>query len=241
MTNSSTKCLLSGTALAVLLAFAPVNKANADGLFGDMMQGPHDWRGLYVGGQVGYAKGDYDFVIPNGLGFFELEPGGVIGGGHVGYNWQIDDIVFGIVGDANLTDLEDEQVFPMDNAGFTTDTEFTASLRIKMGITVDRALFYVTGGGAVATVDHSVLNTGNGDLFNYNERWLAGYTVGGGVEYAFNNWLSMFVEYRWTDLGEESFGARTLVSSTPAHSIELNYHQVQAGVSVSLGDWCAGM
>ncbi len=239
MTNSSRKCLLGSTALAVLLALAPVNGAKSADLFGDMMQGPHDWRGLYVGGQVGYAHGDYDLVSPGPGTFIELEPDSVIGGGHVGYNWQNDDVVFGIVGDVNFTDLDDGQVFAPGFA-FRTDTEFTASLRIKMGITVDRALFYVTGGGAMANVDHSAI--GFGVPFNSNKRWLAGYTVGGGVEYAFNDWLSAFVEYRWTDLGDESFAARVNGGiGAAAHSIELNYHQVQAGVSVSLGDWFAGM
>jgi hypothetical protein len=64
--------------MPVMLGRAPVNEAKSTDLFGDMMQGPHDWPGLYVGGQVGYAKGDSDMLFGNGF-LFELEPEGVIG------------------------------------------------------------------------------------------------------------------------------------------------------------------
>jgi outer membrane immunogenic protein len=68
----------------------------------------YNWTGWYVGGNVGASFGTFktDFNAPGsvgvvgplscpcsatipGSGFDEVYPGGVIGGGQIGYNWQL--------------------------------------------------------------------------------------------------------------------------------------------------------
>jgi len=68
------------------------------------------WNGAYVGGQVGYAWG-----TTTTSSFVTAAPGisvagpshdnsGVVGGGHVGYNYQISQFIVGVEGDVNGAD-----------------------------------------------------------------------------------------------------------------------------------------
>jgi outer membrane immunogenic protein len=78
-----------------------------------------NWRGFYVGGQFGYGSSDEHFngsttnmlnalisnlvVAETGIGQSNLQLGGVSGrssgyGAFAGYNWQWDDVVFGVEG-----------------------------------------------------------------------------------------------------------------------------------------------
>ena len=71
------------------------------------------WTGIYLGGQIGYAWGNNSggtFVAGDGLGDiftanFSGSPQGVIGGAHVGYNYQINQWVLGLEGSVDGTSL----------------------------------------------------------------------------------------------------------------------------------------
>ena len=77
-----------------------------------------------------------------------------------------------------------------------------SSIRGRLGFALDRALVYATGGLAIGSHSGTV-NTG---MWGYNwggntSSTRVGWTVGGGVEYAFTpNW-SAGVEYRYSDFG----------------------------------------
>ena len=78
-----------------------------------------------------------------------------------------------------------------------------ASFRGRAGFAVDRALFYVTGGVAVAQVGATT-------------RW--GWTVGGGVELAVSPKWTVGGEYRYTDFGSRG-AAFDIPSGLPAAPI----------------------
>ena len=89
--------------------------------------------------------------------------------------------------------------------------DWMASFRGRAGFAVDRALFYATGGAAVAGIGGStttLINSPNiglpaGTFTATNggstTRW--GWTLGGGIEWAFNQNWSVAGEYRHTDFG----------------------------------------
>ena len=73
----------------------------------------YNWTGFYIGGNIGYGWGQntarsISFVDPGGaVGFGpyfaggsnvfpNLRPAGVIGGGQVGYNWQMNALVWAL-------------------------------------------------------------------------------------------------------------------------------------------------
>jgi outer membrane immunogenic protein len=207
------------------------------------------WTGFYIGANAGGAwtpnNGGSDFgplfppflVLPPAAAIPTIIPGqldtlagtgrnsGFIGGGQIGYNWQVKQFVFGVEADAIGTDLRgstasNSRTFgPPLFAVPVTQTvtvnfgniDWMASFRGRAGFAVDRALFYVTGGAAVAGIGGSSTTVVNGPGISIppgtftasnggsTTRW--GWTVGGGIEWAFNNNWSVAGEYRHTDFG----------------------------------------
>lgn len=213
---------------------------------------PFSWTGFYVGANVGGAwtpsSGSSDGgtlfpsfgVLPPVAAVLTIVPGqtgtiagdgrrsGVIGGGQIGYNWQVQQFVLGVEADAVGTGLNGSSgsasrtfgapIFaPPVTQTVTIDfghIDWMATFRGRAGVTVDRALFYVTGGAAVAEIGGSRTTVVNGPGIaipagtltatngGSTTRW--GWTVGGGIEWAFNpNW-STAGEYRYTDFGSRS-------------------------------------
>lgn len=124
------------------------------------------WSGFYAGVNAGYGWNTGDDVIINGVRFSNND-GGFVGGGQLGYNYQIGSFVIGAEGDLQWADL--------GNNAFSNNNDWFGTVRGRAGVAFDRALVYGTGGFAFA-------DGGNG------------WTAGGGVEYAFTNNLSAKVE-----------------------------------------------
>ena len=181
------------------------------------------WTGFYLGGQIGYAWGDNDgtvaFATPGGLFGSDALVGndaqGVIGGGHLGYNLQIDQWVVGAEGTVDGTTLSRNVLVPViDPTGATPGGTVTGtvrsglqgSIRGRAGVAFDRLLIYGTGGVAFAGFDTDLQISGTdavGPFFASGSRssTRTGWTAGGGVEYAITpNW-SVFGEYRYSDFG----------------------------------------
>jgi outer membrane immunogenic protein len=177
------------------------------------------WTGIYLGGQVGYAWGNNSggtFVAGDGLGDiftanFSGSPQGVIGGAHVGYNYQINQWVLGIEGSVDGTSLSKTVVATgTDLFGATalvtahSNSNIQGSIRGRLGVAWDRALLYATGGVAFAGFNSSITDTsgfltgipGTSASFS-NTR--VGWTVGGGIEYAITNNWSVRGEYRYSN------------------------------------------
>jgi outer membrane immunogenic protein len=81
-----------------------------------LMQAPlaYSWTGFYVGANIGYGWGNAKsglIDLPD-TAFVSSLPGhsgnmnGVIGGGQIGYNWQMGNTVFGLEGDFSGTGMK---------------------------------------------------------------------------------------------------------------------------------------
>ena len=172
------------------------------------------WSGVYVGGQVGYDFGNVRSTAlatgsPVGLASNSVSQNGVIGGGHIGYNYATRPMpffgngsaisaVFGFEGDVDGTSAKANYALGAINVSSSPNVQ--GSVRGRVGLAVDRVLFYATGGAAFGGFQNNYFNTLNGlnDSFSHTR---VGYTVGGGIEYAFTNNLSVRAEYRFTDFG----------------------------------------
>ena len=174
------------------------------------------WTGFYIGGDVGYAFGkDTALVTPRvgrgpAFGPFEVgEHNGIIGGGHIGYNYSTQSLlgfgglggggVIGVEGDITGSDYRGTFGTAAGNPLITSTSPVQGSLRGRIGIAADRALFFVTGGAAVAEFKNDYA------LFPFPYSSLShdriGWTVGGGVEYALTTNWSLRGEYRYSDFG----------------------------------------
>ncbi len=179
------------------------------------------WTGVYIGAQVGYEFGRAYPAI-TGTNFVPYSPNGVVGGAHVGYNYQLGQFVFGVEGDANGSSYRGS-----NGIGASKDP-FDGSVRGRLGYAWDRALIYATGGAAFADFNHS--NTVGPD-----SNWIGrvGWTAGGGIDYAIDNNWSLSAEYRYTNFGRYYFTG----STTGAPLSEKQYdHRVQVGFSYKF-DW----
>ena len=193
------------------------------------------WTGLYVGGQVGYDFGNVAARAniagtPIGLASNSASSSGVIGGAHVGYNYQTRGIpflgnaaaasfVFGVEGDVDGSSAKATNV--LGGLTATSANTIQGSIRGRVGIAVARVLFYATRGAAVAHVDNNYMNTLNGLTDGYSHSRV-GYTVGGGIEYAISNNWSVRAEYRHSDYGR----TRDLLVNSTGGGVSAHQHDV---------------
>jgi outer membrane immunogenic protein len=196
------------------------------------MAAVYNWTGFYIGAQVGGAFGDVDAVsgpfpgVNNQAYSYDLS--GVVGGGHIGYNWQVSpNWVFGFEGDGEATSVRDSGIGTL---GFFHETRLNwlASARARLGYAAGNTLLYVTGGAAFGDVEVTkAIVPGAVPFARYTET-LTGWTAGAGVEHMFApNWTGR-LEYRYTDLGETSFQS-VLANSQDYTSVK--FHAVRAGIS----------
>jgi outer membrane immunogenic protein len=152
------------------------------------------WTGAYIGGQVGYEFGKDS----NGFGQ-SSSTNGVIGGAHIGYNYQFPASAFvvGLEGDVEGTSAKATTAFLAGPNYYHENIE--GSIRGRLGYAVDRALFYATGGAAFGGIKNNYFGAGGTEDSLTHTR--VGYTVGGGVEYAIDSNWSVRAEYRYTDFG----------------------------------------
>ncbi len=185
------------------------------------------WTGIYVGGQVGYAWGHAGNGIPGVAGSYTgSSPDGVVGGAHVGYNYQINQFVVGLEGDVDGTSFSKSAYAPGIATSFGTRIPVEGSVRGRVGYAWDRTLFYATGGAAFADIQHSV----NGGItpFYSGSTGRVGWTVGGGVEYALTNNWSVRAEYRYSDFGHDTTYIAPAATTVSNHVTE---HAVRVGFS----------
>jgi outer membrane immunogenic protein len=177
------------------------------------------WTGVYVGGQIGYEWGREPLTS------FSSQPSGVVGGAHIGYNYQIAQFVYGLEGDVNGSSYTGTARNLLGTTFATTKIPVDGSLRGRVGIAWDRLLFYATGGATFAQIKDSFLTAGG---FGSVSNGRVGWTVGGGVDYAITNNWSVRAEYRYTDYGRFSDAAAGLAFPVSHHSTD---NRVQVGFS----------
>lgn len=134
-----------------------------------------------------------------------LQKSGLIAGVHSGYNFQSGDFVYGFEADANWRRAGTSGAVSLKSSQAELGPE--ASLRVRGGFAIQRALAYATAGFALADVGHRtgcVPNYGwcdpavnTGELGGVRLGW----TVGGGVEWFVNKDWSVRAEYRYSDFG----------------------------------------
>lgn len=190
----------------------------------------YPWRGFYVGINGGYAWGDTgQTIISDGVNSANLgaiDPSGFLGGGQVGYNAQFGNFVIGVEADIQAGNVDGSLHLTDGNNTFTVSNELNwmATVRGRLGVTMDRVLVYGTGGVAWADMDIGLA------MNNVSRSWSdtgTGYVVGGGVEWMLQpNW-TIKGEYLYADFGEAKLtgGNNTITNDQTFHILRagLNY------------------
>ena len=105
--------------------------------------------------------------------------------------------------------------------------DWAASLRARVGFAADRALVYLTGGYGMGKIAARVNDTTIPAVFS-SSGTRGGWILGGGIEYAFANHVSVRTEYLYTRYGSKAIlgGAYRTSSgvSTSVVRVGVNYH-----------------
>jgi outer membrane immunogenic protein len=219
---------LFGTGLAALTLLASSFSAQAADMprpiyKGEMrsMVGYFNWSGLYVGVNGGYGFGTSTWELVPGT---DVKPKGFLAGGTVGYNWQTGAIVYGLEGDFDWADVKGSIACVPGVVSCETTNNWLATFRGRIGFAFDRWLPYLTGGGAYGRVKATTAPIGGVAASVSGDQ--LGWTIGGGVEYAFmSNW-SAKVEYLYVDLGRFDTGVAPVVNN-----VSFTENIVRAGVN----------
>ena len=197
---------LSGTAIADTVPTPAISSTTET-------KSTYDWTGVYVGGFVGGATGSdvsntaTRYTSDNALW---ADPGdannnystkaGFIGGGTVGYNWQIGKTPYlvGLEGEYGYLSQKNSKTDPNSaawNAANDGNDNSQSSTSIgadygyglvggRLGYALDRSLIYIKSGAVFTTVNSSWSDTAYGLNGTSNKATTTGYALGAGFEYA---------------------------------------------------------
>src|SRR5690349_8999500 len=186
--SSMKKFLLTGAALAVLAVATPALAADMAAR-GPVYKAPaaaplFNWTGFYAGAHVGYGWGDASGLSTDGW----------FGGGQIGVNYQFaPNWVWGVEADISGGEIDGGNAAA---SRFKNDVFGTA--RLRLGYTVDRVMFYGTGGLAWADSKATLVGVSDSQT-NF------GWALGAGIEYAFApNWTAK-IEYMHADYGSDRY------------------------------------
>jgi outer membrane immunogenic protein len=151
----------------------------------------YDWTGFYVGINGGYGFGRSSFSAPTASGGFDTS-GGMVGG-TLGYNYQVNQAVFGIESDMDADWANGSTTCGGVNC--TTKNDWLGTVRGRLGYAVGRFMPYVTGGAAFGDIKDTIPGIGSATATK------VGWTAGGGVEAKIAGPWSAKLEYLHVDLG----------------------------------------
>jgi outer membrane immunogenic protein len=141
---------------------------------------------------------------------------GVVGGGHLGYNFQAQ----GVVGGAEV-DVLTARIKSGTAAAMSYNQNFLSSARVKAGYVFGDLLAYGSIGRGYATTSYR-------DLSGSTNKTLKGTVFGAGVEYAVTRNVSVRAEYM-----RYGFDGQTYVTPSNATPLTSDTNLLRAGASVN--------
>ena len=159
----------------------------------------YNWSGFYLGinGGGGWGRSTWTTTGP-------FDTSGGLVGGTIGYNYQMNQVVLGVEGAldwANINGSTSTGCTSATGTGCQTSNNWLGTVRGRLGYAADRFMPYITGGAAFGDIKASGPGLTGTDTTN------AGWTLGGGIEFAIAGHWTAKAEYLYVDLGSVSCGA----------------------------------
>jgi outer membrane immunogenic protein len=200
----------------------------------------YNWSGFYIGGHVGGVWGDKDWLFTGPLTTTSHNVSGFLGGGQVGFNWQVGQVVLGVEGQFSWTNADGESICPNPAARCQTELESITTVAGRLGYAWGPTLLYAKGGGAWVREEHFVRFPANNLLDETSGSYTrSGWMVGAGIEYGFApNW-SAKVEYNFLSLNSEDLTFRRIATGAFVENarIDQDLHIVKFGINYRFGGW----
>ena len=204
----------------------------------------NDWNGFYIGALAGYGWSDVttgDIAISElGTGpGIKYSPKGFSGGVEAGYNYQINNIVFGVEVDGSLGSITGKLSNPVDvgagnNFSVSTTSNWVASARGRLGFTFDRVLVFATGGIAGTGLKTSVTDIYDLGAEVYTpsvNETRTGWVIGGGSEVKLDSNWSLKAEYLYYDFGSKTESFYESAPRTISTSGKYTMQQARIGIN----------
>jgi outer membrane immunogenic protein len=189
----------------------------------------YNWNGFYLGGHLGYLWGRTT-LVDNGVVTESNAPtDGVIGGVLGGFNWQSGPLVLGIEGDIGWTNATGTGQAQPTVEIHHYKIDWTSHIRGRAGYATGPWLFFVAGGASIAEFNMTmqVLST----FIPCQEGGpYTGWSVGGGVDYALNDWVSARAEYLYDDFGRKNY----TMAANDVYQVHLTGNTVRGAIVFKL-------
>jgi outer membrane immunogenic protein len=221
-----------------------------------------NWTSCYVGGHLGGGFGQKDITDPvalvqnqavfagpgatTGITTVSPSPSGVVIGGQIGCDYQFESsFVIGIEGAASGSTMKNTKnvTLPLgnpDTALVRATTDFLPSVTARAGYAFDNILLYGKGGVALAGDKYDVTGSFTGIPFAFeglDNRF--GWTVGGGVDWAFSHHWSVNLEYDYYQFGHNRISMLDPVNGSGFVDIKQTVQVVKVGLNFHI--WGAGL
>jgi outer membrane immunogenic protein len=217
-----------------------------------------DWTGFYVGGNLGYSWGQSrdTSTLTDAAGIVLLTTSdkssldGIVGGGQIGYNWQMRNWVFGLEADIQGTGEKGSRAFVFDPGlnlniqgrrltpiPFTLEQkiDWFGTVRGRIGVlAAPKVLLYVTGGLAYGEVDSNETVFVTPVTFSSSNTHV-GYTLGAGIEGVISgNWTAR-LEYLYVDLGTVNGSFTLPTTNISSYSSRITDNILRVGIDYKFG------
>ncbi|MEO8322198.1 MAG: outer membrane protein [Bradyrhizobium sp.] len=227
----------------------------------------YNWTGFYVGVNAGGGFGRTNASetgIPENLLTASANYGlnhdltGGFGGVQAGYNWQVQNWIWGIEADIQAADIKGTgtltgvgvaqrngvNAFPTNFVTASEKIDYFGTVRLRAGFLATPALLlYGTGGLAYAEVKTSgqFHFAAPVDYFASGSRIQVGWTVGAGAEYKVSSNWSVKGEYLYYDLGHTSDISNFGIPAVPPFQSRFDYNVRGSLARIGLNyQWFAG-
>lgn len=208
-----------------------------------MAEPAFSYTGFYAGVNGGYGKGagyDKDRRVAasgdNGVGVRSKRTGTFVGGGQLGYNFQTGPLVLGVETDINYADLK---VTRKDNATgqfapyANQRLSWFGTVRPRLGVlATERLMVFGTGGFAYG----KVRTEAGGDRIpgvstSSTSSVRPGWTLGGGLEYAVTDNISVRGDYAYVDLDGKSKSGGSSAIAASSKKNDVKFHVARVGLN----------
>jgi outer membrane immunogenic protein len=205
----------------------------------------YSWSGCYIGANGGGGRSNNDWgILLGAIVTADVHSSGFVAGGQVGCDYQVGNLVAGVEGQFDWSDLHGQAMIPPQGAPAQDVSKLDrfATATGRIGYAFDRVLPYVKGGFAWAHFNHD-FDIAVGPAFVPSivaSQGVVGFVVGAGIEVAFlPNW-SLKAEYNYLDFGKNGVQFSCVVSCAPTPSpfpvdIRQNAQLVTLGVNYRFG------
>lgn len=222
--------MVSAVALSGAANAADIYRGDRGSYKDGPMYSPLSWTGFYLGVNVGgTVDSDVTGVFDsNGNSYSHEIDNTVIGGVHVGYNFQAGSFVFGAEADVNFLDGDGSTDCPNDAFECGNEFDTLGSVRGRLGFAYDKVLVYGTAG-----IAFTELETRAEPGFTADGQDYSGFVYGGGIEYKISPSLSFGAEVLVYDFDEENHDLSNGIADDPL-DVDLELTTVRARLTYHL-------